>query len=220
LQADNWKSMDMPRRVPDAHASLHLWEESSPQFQSQKIIISCQNGHLSLYYRHMTGGTMNKEIKIHKEPERLLYAMLDTLDKQQVHDAAAVGYRNLFDNKIQLNRLIMSGLSYSLFETMQDKTPFTKNEWANFLDVSIKTLDRHKQANKPFKTSQSEKIIGMMEVLERGIDVFGKMGIFKPWLYSTIPAFGDMRPIDLLSTSYGRELVLDELTRIEHGIFA
>jgi len=163
---------------------------------------------------------MNKKIKIHEKPETLLYAMLDTLDKQQVHDAAAMEYRSLFENKIQLNQLIMSGLSYSLFETMQDKTPFTKDEWAGFLDISIKTLDRYKQSNKHFKSSQSEKIIGMMEVLERGVDVFGKMGMFKHWLYSTVPAFGDIRPIDLLSTSYGRELVLDELTRIEHGIFA
>ncbi|MDD3966768.1 MAG: DUF2384 domain-containing protein [Candidatus Marinimicrobia bacterium] len=163
---------------------------------------------------------MNKETRVHKKSETLLYAMLDGLNDPQVHDAVTVEYRSLFDNKVRLNQLIMSGLSYSLFEALRDKTPFSKDEWAAFLDVSIKTLDRYKQANKPFKVSQSEKIVGMMEVLERGVVVFGKMDIFKHWLYSSIPAFGNTRPIDLLSTSYGRALVMDELTRIEHGVFA
>ncbi|MBW6458056.1 MAG: DUF2384 domain-containing protein [FCB group bacterium] len=152
--------------------------------------------------------------------ETLLYDMLDTLNDRQVNDAAAAEYRSLFENKVRLNRLIMSGLPYSLFDVLRDKTPFTKDEWAGFLDISIKTLDRYKQSDKKFKVSQSEKIVGMMEVLERGVDVFGNMEMFKHWLYSTVPAFGDTRPIDLLITSYGRELVLDELTRIEHGIFA
>lgn len=163
---------------------------------------------------------MNKKTQTSKNPETVLYAMLDTFDEQQINEATAMEYRSLFDNKIKLNQLIMSGLPYSLFETMRYKTPFTKDEWAGFLDISIKTLDRYKQSNKHFKVSQSEKIVGMMEVLERGVNVFGKMEIFKHWLYSTIPAFSDTRPIDLLITSYGRELVLDELTRIEHGIFA
>lgn len=163
---------------------------------------------------------MNKETQIRENPEAPLYAMLEALDQARVNDAAAAEYRSLFDNKIKLNQLIRSGLSYSLFETMRDKSPFSKDEWAAFLDVSIKTLDRYKQNNKHFKASQSEKIIGMMEVLERGVDVFGKMETFKHWLYSSVHAFGDIRPIELLSTSYGRALVLDELTRIEHGIFA
>jgi putative toxin-antitoxin system antitoxin component (TIGR02293 family) len=103
---------------------------------------------------------------------------------------------------------------------MQDITPFSKDEWARFLDVSVKTLDRYRQDNKSFKAFQSEKIIGMIEVIERGVKVFGDMDMFKRWLYAPVPALSDSKPIELLSSSYGKELVLDELTRIEHGIFA
>jgi putative toxin-antitoxin system antitoxin component (TIGR02293 family) len=169
----------------------------------------------------MTGAMMKKEMISQKNTtEKLLYAIVDQFEKYKINDMAMSEYRTFFENKIKLNRLITSGLSYSIFETMQNKTPFTKDEWANFLDISVKTLDRYKNANKNFKTSQSEKIIGMIEVMERGIEVFGEMGIFKRWLYTPIPALSNSEPIELLSTSYGKELVLDELTRIEHGIFA
>lgn len=163
---------------------------------------------------------MNNKTNTNNNSEKLLYAIVDTFAKQQVNDIAVSEYRALFENKIKLNSLITSGLSYSIFETMQDKTPFTKNEWAHFLDISVKTLERYKNANKNFKAFQSEKIIGMIEVIERGVDVFGNMEIFKRWLYTPIPALSDSKPIELLSTSYGKDLVLDELTRIEHGVFA
>jgi putative toxin-antitoxin system antitoxin component (TIGR02293 family) len=168
----------------------------------------------------MTGGAMKKETLKHKDPEAVLYAVLDNLDVKRVSDTDAAEYRSIFDNKVRLNRMITAGLSYSLFEHLRDKSPFSKDEWANFLDISIKTLDRYKQAGKTFKASQSEKIVGMIEVLERGKGVFGDMDIFKRWLYTHIPAMSNTRPIDLLSTSYGKDRVLDELTRIEHGIFA
>jgi len=175
---------------------------------------------MSVIYRQMTGGTMNKETRKHKDPEAVLYAVLDTLNVKHVSDTEAAKYRSIFDNKVRLNRMITAGLSYSLFEHLRNKSPFSKDEWANFLDISIKTLDRYKQAGKTFKTTQSEKIVGMIEVLERGKKVFGDTDIFKQWLYTHIPAMSNTRPIDLLSTSYGKDLVLDELTRIEHGIFA
>ncbi|MDZ7797291.1 MAG: antitoxin Xre/MbcA/ParS toxin-binding domain-containing protein [Candidatus Marinimicrobia bacterium] len=152
--------------------------------------------------------------------EKLLYAVVNSFAGHQVNEPAMAKYRTLFENKVKLNRLITSGLSYSLFEAMQDNAPFSKDEWAHFLDVSVKTLDRYRQDNKRFRAFQSEKIIGMIEVIERGVDVFGDMGMFKRWLYTPIPALSDSKPIELLSSSYGKELVLDELTRIEHGIFA
>lgn len=169
----------------------------------------------------MTGGAMDKSILTqNNNTEKVLYDIVGQFVKNQVNENAGLEYRTFFENKIKLNHLITSGLSYSIFETMQSNTPFSKDEWASFLDISPKTLDRYKNSNKSFKASQSEKIIGMIEVIKRGVEVFGEIEIFKRWLYVPIPAFSGTEPIELLSTSYGKELVLDELTRIEHGIFA
>lgn len=152
--------------------------------------------------------------------EKSLYAVVDSFGNRQVNDGAIAEYRTLFENKVKLDQMIKSGLSYSLFEKMKNNTPFSKDEWAQFLDVSVKTLERYKHDNKNFKAFQSEKIIGMIELIERGIEVFGDMEMFKRWLYTPIPALSDSKPMELLNSSYGKQVILDEIGRIEHGIFA
>lgn len=151
--------------------------------------------------------------------EENLYKLLENISKQ-VKEAQPIPYGEMFSNKLMINQIIMSGLSYPIFEKMQTNISFTKDEWAEFLDLSVRTLDRYKLEQKRFKASQSEKIIGLIEVLERGTEVFGDLNLFKQWLKQSIPALANTKPIELLYTSYGKELVLAELTRIEHGVLA
>jgi putative toxin-antitoxin system antitoxin component (TIGR02293 family) len=59
----------------------------------------------------------------------------------------------------------------------------------------------------------------MAEVTNVGLDVFGDMKKFKLWLETPNFSLGDLKPMDLLKDSYGKELVISELTRINYGIF-
>lgn len=68
--------------------------------------------------------------------------------------------------------------------------------------------------------SKSEIVIQIAVVLRRGIEVFGNMVKFLSWLNNSNMALGNNKPKDLLDTNFGFGLVKDELTRIEHGIFA
>jgi putative toxin-antitoxin system antitoxin component (TIGR02293 family) len=52
-----------------------------------------------------------------------------------------------------------------------------------------------------------------------GLDVFGEMDKLKLWLNTPNYSLGNFKPIELLKYSYGKELVIGELTRINHGIF-
>lgn len=49
------------------------------------------------------------------------------------------------------------------------------------------------------------------------IEVFGSENAFKAWLQQPNIALGDDKPIDLLSTPYGAELVEDALEAMEYG---
>jgi len=53
-----------------------------------------------------------------------------------------------------------------------------------------------------------------------GIDVFESPKNFFLWLQLPSVALGNVLPAELIKDSFGRELVLDELIRIEHGVFA
>ena len=60
----------------------------------------------------------------------------------------------------------------------------------------------------------------MAEVINLGMEVFDTMDKFKLWLETPNYALGNLKPYDLLKDSYGKEMVVGELTRVEHGIFS
>lgn len=129
-------------------------------------------------------------------------------------------FESFLSNKLLLISVIQKGLPYSFFDTIQNYTPFDIDDWLIFLDISSKTLGRYKESDKLFKPYQSEKMIELTEVTHLGIDVFGQMDKFKIWLDTPNFSLGKQKPIDLLKDSYGKELVLAELTRINYGILA
>jgi len=137
---------------------------------------------------------------------------------QKIGVIKKISHSDFFKDKLMMIGVIREGVPYSLFTIIQDYTPFTEKDWSNFLDLSTKSLLRYKQSTKNFKPIHSEKIIEMAEVTTIGLDVFGNMEKFKLWLETPNFSLGNLKPIDLLRDSYGKELVISELTRINYGI--
>jgi putative toxin-antitoxin system antitoxin component (TIGR02293 family) len=126
---------------------------------------------------------------------------------------------NFFTDKLNVISTIKKGISVDSFNKIQNYTAFTDKEWAFFLDISTKSLQRYRLSPEfRFKSSQSEKIIGMLEVTDMGMEVFGDIETYTLWLRTPNFALGNLKPIELLGDSYGKDLVLGELTRINHGI--
>ncbi len=128
-------------------------------------------------------------------------------------------YAGLLQNKMLLIHLIQEGVPYSLFDFIRDFTPYSEDNWAQFLDLSPRSLHRYRQDSKVFGTLQSEKIMEIAEVTKVGLEVFGDMATFQLWLETPNYALGSRKPISLLAISYGKELVIAELGRIDNGIF-
>ncbi len=57
------------------------------------------------------------------------------------------------------------------------------------------------------------------ELTKIGLDVFGNKNKLKLWLNTPNYALGALKPVELLNDPNGKELVLNELTRINYGIF-
>jgi len=53
----------------------------------------------------------------------------------------------------------------------------------------------------------------------RGIQAFGTKDNFHKWLNIPSMALGDTVPAKLIETEEGLQQVLDELVRIEHGVY-
>ena len=123
-------------------------------------------------------------------------------------------------DKFFMFNLVRQGLPYSIFNLVHDLVPISDTDWAKLFDVSTKTLLRYKQSQKKFSPILSEKILEMAEVTIMGLEVFGDINKFKLWLDTPNYALGKLKPFNLISDSYGKELVITELSNINHGIFA
>jgi putative toxin-antitoxin system antitoxin component (TIGR02293 family) len=115
---------------------------------------------------------------------------------------------------------VREGLPYYAFENYASKSPFNLAEWSEFLGLSERSLHRYKKEQKPFNKIHSERIIEIVLLLRKGVEVFGNEKKFAIWMESQIVALGGIKPKDLLDSSFGIRLLNDELTRIAYGIFA
>jgi putative toxin-antitoxin system antitoxin component (TIGR02293 family) len=120
-----------------------------------------------------------------------------------------------FSDRMMVVDVIRQGIPTSLFMSINDM-----NQFSDLLDISLKSLQRYKkESDYVFRSIHSEKIIELMEVTAVGLEVFDTGEDFAAWLNSSSHALGNRRPIELLRDSYGKELVLNELHRIDQGVF-
>lgn len=131
-----------------------------------------------------------------------------------------VPLRGFFKDRMMVVDVIRQGIPNPLFMSIKELAPFSDQEWSDFLDISLKSLQRYKkESDYVFRSIHSEKIIELMEVTVVGLEVFDTAEDFAAWLNASSHALGNRRPIELLRDSYGKELVLTELQRIDQGVF-
>jgi putative toxin-antitoxin system antitoxin component (TIGR02293 family) len=116
---------------------------------------------------------------------------------------------------IQLSR---EGISKSILFQLASRINFTEKELANVLDLSERTLQRYSDETKLSKVA-SEKTIELAGLYQYGEEVFGTIDRFNGWMKSPHALFQKQRPIDILDTHRGFQMVHDELGRIEHGVY-
>jgi putative toxin-antitoxin system antitoxin component (TIGR02293 family) len=132
-----------------------------------------------------------------------------------------ITYSDFLKNKMLLVHAIREGVSFELFSLIKEVTPFNDEDWASFLGISTKSLQRSKvKEDFVFKPIQSEKIFELAEVTNLGNEVFDTSTDFYAWLNTPSFALGNLKPIELLKDSYGKEMVVSELYRIDYGIFS
>ena len=87
--------------------------------------------------------------------------------------------------------------------------------------MSLRTWQRRKDApSKPLSQEQSGRAWKFAEILSKATDVLGTQAEAEQWLGRPAIGLDQRRPIDLLGTPAGVELVEDYLQRLEYGVYA
>ena len=158
-----------------------------------------------------------KKSKVFPEREVVVHKVEEPM---AVYHTSAV-YSSIDDKGVfSIIDSINRGISFASFENIIKKYSFSLQNWADFLHISNKTLSRYQKESKTFDALQSERILQIEILYSKGEEVFGDRENFTIWLETKNLALGDILPLDLLKTSFGINLLLDELVRIEHGVLA
>ncbi len=115
---------------------------------------------------------------------------------------------------------IVKDFNYKEFKKIADKVPFTLQEWSDILHISERTLQRYAKANSNFPFSVVDRILQIDKVIKRGIEVFGNLDKFIGWLRSNPYMLEGRLSLQSLRSIEGINLILTQLGRIEHGLFA
>ena len=126
---------------------------------------------------------------------------------------------NAVKNIADFIHCIRAGVPKKALDNLVEVTGIGNSEMAGIVRTSERTLRRY-SANQKLNAEQSERVIELAKVYSRGEEVFGSIDAFREWMNSNVLALGNKKPKELLDTSLGIEMIMDELGRIEYGIFA
>ena len=172
-----------------------------------------------------------KERSIHstsivEEPAVIYYAaptpsLLENFISRSIHLLGMSGFPSFskVNNPTDFISVIRSGIPKKALDNLMNNTGITVPEITRIIRTSDRTLRRY-AATQKLNPEQSERLIELAKLYSRGEEVFGSMEDFKVWMDSSVMALGSKKPKEFLDTSIGIDLLMNELGRIEHGIFA
>ena len=124
------------------------------------------------------------------------------------------------NNEFDLIELAREGLSVLSVYSLKDYLDTQLDFMGQILNVTPRTIQRKFKGKKKLNVGESEQAIEVAEVINRGQQVFGDLDTFRKWMETPVYALKGKKPIMLLDTTFGTKMLLDELGRIEHGIFS
>ncbi len=122
------------------------------------------------------------------------------------------------NRKTDLIDIARTGISINQLENVMDFTSLSIKELAEILPISQRQLDRYPSDHLLNKEITSH-LLQLIEMNQKGQHLFGKEK-FNIWMRTPNKVLNQNRPIDILDTSIGIEIVEDIIGRIEHGVYS
>lgn len=118
--------------------------------------------------------------------------------------------------KMELINRIRDGVKKSDWKLLINNLDSSEKEFENILPTSISSM----QKKATYDKETSERIYELARLFGLGYDVFDTKEDFKNWLLTPSRALGNKKPFDLLDSSFGFEMVENEIYRIQHNVYS
>jgi len=123
------------------------------------------------------------------------------------------------DDDIALLQLARKGVSKKAVTNLSNVGELPLKTLASLLPVTERTLQRYSDEDR-LSPDVSEHVILITKVLFRAEEVLGSMSKARQWLKAPSVSLGNEPPLSFLDTIFGAQLVMDELGRVEFGVYS
>lgn len=131
----------------------------------------------------------------------------------------AEGFPEKISSRMDLIELSKKGITKDALLRLVKYLNLSISQMAELLAIAERTIQRY-TLKKNFNRIVSEQILQITEVAARGTQVFEDKEKFLSWMKQPNKALSNNTPISLLHSRFGIEMVLDELGRIEYGVYS
>lgn len=118
--------------------------------------------------------------------------------------------------KMELIGRIREGVKKTDWKQLIQFTGSTEKEFEHILPASISSM----QKKNIYGKETSERIYELARLFGLGYEVFDSKEDFKKWLMTPSKALGNKIPFELLDSSFGFEIVENEIVRIQYNIYS
>ena len=140
---------------------------------------------------------------------------------KRAQDAARVlGLKRLPSSELELAEVASKGLPSTALTSLSGSLGWSRADLVRELGIAPRTAARRLTSRKALSSPESERVLRLARVLARATEVLESQESAKRWLVEPSTALGGRRPLSLLATDIGTELVLNELGKIDYGFFA
>jgi putative toxin-antitoxin system antitoxin component (TIGR02293 family) len=140
---------------------------------------------------------------------------------QSLHFLGGKKFWRLARNKSEVHATIVGGVPYgSLLFFVSNVKGLDEEDVIKVLGISTRTLRRQSETpERPMPADLASKAWLFAETLAKATEIFGTKDEAERWMSRPAMGLDGQRPIDLLQTVQGTELVNDFLVRLEYGVY-
>ncbi|SEP09591.1 putative toxin-antitoxin system antitoxin component, TIGR02293 family [Rhodospirillales bacterium URHD0017] len=147
--------------------------------------------------------------------------------EEQVYSVAAgllgvKGKKARPKSRLEIHEFLLSGLSGKAVTSLRRHCHILVLEETvePALGMSLRTVQRFEaDQDKHLSSEQSSRAWKFAEIVARATTVFGSQDAAEKWLSEPARAFEGKKPIELLATQPGTQLVEDLLQQIDYGVY-
>lgn len=121
---------------------------------------------------------------------------------------------------VDLAPLIRAGLPSSALLAMSARMELSPSAMIESVGLPQRTIARRLKEKQALTPPESERVLRVARAFAQAVATLGSEEKARRWLQKPSRALGGEAPLRMLDTDVGANAVLEELGRIEYGVFA